>query len=423
MTLFWIVTVILVLIAGAIFVIPMYKGKEQDDVASRDELNKAFFKDRISELEEENSEGLVVNQDELVSELQQSLLDDVPMQAKQQAVGISPLMVLPGLILLVGICYGMYLSVGSLNKVEAWQETVSRLPDLSKRLMDDQNAEPLSDQEMDDLTLALRTRLHDTPNDATGWLLLGRIGMANRDAETSQGAMLRAYKLDPGNPEIKVGYAQTLMLVGDPNQGDFARQILRSVVQRDPSDVRALSLLAFDAFERNEYQQAVSYWTMMKNVIGENDPRANMLTRSIERAQARIDKVSTVDVSGGSVTDKVSAVDVPADSVTVNVALDPAVLLPAQGFLILSVHSADGAPMPIAARRMPLSSQFPITVTLDDKDSMIPERKMSSLSEMIVKARIDSDGNVMTKQGDWYGQSDVLSLGTSTIVTINKQYQ
>ncbi|MGF1871505.1 c-type cytochrome biogenesis protein CcmI [Photobacterium indicum] len=409
MTLFWIVTVILVLIAGAIFVIPMYKGKEQDDVASRDELNKAFFKDRISELEEENSEGLVVNQDELVSELQQSLLDDVPMQAKQQAVGISPLMVLPGLILLVGICYGMYLSVGSLNKVEAWQETVSRLPDLSKRLMDDQNAEPLSDQEMDDLTLALRTRLHDNPNDATGWLLLGRIGMANRDAETSQGAMIRAYKLDPSNPDIQLGYAQTLMLIGDPNQGDFARQILRSVVQRDPSNTRALSLLAFDAFERNEYQQAVSYWTMMKNIIGDNDPRANMLTRSIERAQARIDKVNAVDVS--------------ADSVTVNVALDPAVSLPAQGFLILSVHSADGAPMPIAARRIPLSSQFPVTVTLDDNDSMIPERKMSSLSEMIVKARIDSDGNVMTKQGDWYGQSDVLSLGASTIVTINKQYQ
>jgi hypothetical protein len=118
----------------------------------------------------------------------------------------------------------------------------------------------------------------------------------------------------------------------------------------------------------------------------------------------------------------VNAVDVPVGSVMVNVALDPAVILPAQGFLILSVHSADGAPMPIAARRMPLSSQFPIMVTLDDKDSMIPERKMSSLSEMIVKARIDSDGNVMTKQGDWYGQSDVLSLGTSTIVTINKQY-
>ncbi len=57
MTLFWLITVALVLIAAVIFVAPMYVGKAQDDIASRDELNKAFFKDRIDELEEETSEG------------------------------------------------------------------------------------------------------------------------------------------------------------------------------------------------------------------------------------------------------------------------------------------------------------------------------------------------------------------------------
>ncbi|MGF1758380.1 c-type cytochrome biogenesis protein CcmI [Photobacterium sagamiensis] len=405
MTLFWILTVILVLIAAVVFVAPMYFGKEQDDVASRDELNKAFFKDRINELNEEDSEGLVVNQQELVSELQQSLLDDVPVSSKQQAVTVSPLMLFPGLILLVGICYGMYFSVGNINKVESWQQTASRLPELSKRLMDEQGAAPLTDEEMVDLTLALRTRLHNNPDDAMGWLLLGRIGMANRDAETSQGAMKRAYALAPNDLEIQLGYAQTLMLIGDPGQSDYARRLLRSVIKRDHNNIRAMSLLAFDAFEAGDYQQAVSYWTMMKNLIGEDDPRANMLNRSIERAQSRLGKAANT-----------------ATSVTVKVNLDPTVSLPAQGLVIISVHTADGAPMPVAARRLPLSSTFPLTVTLDDNDSMIPERKLSSLPAMIVKARIDADGNVMTKQGDWYGQSDETQLGGSTIVTINKQY-
>ncbi|MDX1302319.1 c-type cytochrome biogenesis protein CcmI [Photobacterium sp.] len=405
MTLFWILTVILVLIAAVIFVAPMYVGKEQDDVASRDELNKAFFKDRINELNEEDSEGLVDNPQELVVELQQSLLDDVPASSKQQAVAVSPLMLFPGLILLVGICYGMYFAVGNINKVESWQQTASRLPELSKRLMDEQGTVPLTDEEMVDLTLALRTRLHNNPDDAMGWLLLGRIGMANRDAETSQGAMKRAYALAPDDLEIQLGYAQTLMLIGDPGQSDYARQLLRSVIKRDHSNIRALSLLAFDAFEAGNYQQAVSYWTMMKNLIGEDDPRANMLNRSIERAQSRL---------GNAVN--------TATSVTVKVNLDPSVSLPAQGLVIISVHPADGSPMPVAARRLSLSSQFPLTVTLDDNDSMIPERKLSSLPSMIVKARIDADGNVMTKQGDWYGQSGETQLGGSTIVTINKQY-
>ncbi|MGF1680373.1 c-type cytochrome biogenesis protein CcmI [Photobacterium minamisatsumaniensis] len=404
MTLFWMITAFLVLIAGVLFVVPMYKGKEQNDDESRDELNKAFFKDRMDELKEENSEGLVVNQDELVAELQQSLLDDVPAQAAQAKSTVSPVMLIPGLLVLVFVCYGMYMQTGSLDKVIAWKETVSRLPELSQRLMDEQGADPLSDQEMDDITLALRTRLHDNPDDATGWLLLGRIGMANRDANTSQEALERAFRLDPNNAEVQLSYAQTLMMIGDPAQSERARLLLRTVIQQDHTNLRAMSLLAFDSFEKGDYEQAVAYWTMMKKLVGEDDSRAEMLNRSIERAQAQ--------QSQGENT---------ATSVSVTVELAPNVTLPPQGLVFVSVHSSDGSPMPIAAKRLPLSA-FPLTLTLDDNDSMIPERPMTSLPEYIIKARIDADGSLMSKEGDWYGQSEVVVLGDSTNVTIDKQY-
>ncbi|MDV5171089.1 c-type cytochrome biogenesis protein CcmI [Photobacterium rosenbergii] len=403
MTMFWVISALLVLIAMAIFVVPMYKGKEQDEVASRDELNKAFFKDRMDELKEESSEGLVENRDELVVELQQSLLDDVPANAEQTKTKVSTTMLIPGLILLVGVSFGMYMKVGSLDKVQAWNDTVARLPELSQRLMDESN--PLSDQEMEDLTLALRTRLHSNPNDATGWLLLGRIGMANRDAETAQDAMNRAYRLDPTNPEVMLSFGQTLMMIGDPAQSERARVLLRSVLRVDHANIRALSLLAFDAFESSDFQQAINYWNMMKQLIGSDDPRAEMLDRSIARAQSQLDRGKNT-----------------ATSVSVTVDLDSSVKVPEQGLVFVSVHSADGAPMPVAARRVPLSA-FPFTITLDDNDSMIPERPMTSLQDMIIKARIDTDGNVMTRNGDWYGQSEVISLGGSTNVVINTKYQ
>lgn len=403
MTMFWVISALLVLIAMAIFVVPMYKGKEQDEVASRDELNKAFFKDRMDELKEESSEGLVENRDELVVELQQSLLDDVPANAEQTKTKVSTTMLIPGLILLVGVSFGMYMKVGSLDKVQAWNDTVTRLPELSQRLMDESN--PLSDQEMEDLTLALRTRLHSNPNDATGWLLLGRIGMANRDAETAQDAMNRAYRLDPTNPEVMLSFGQTLMMIGDPAQSERARVLLRSVLRVDHTNIRALSLLAFDAFESSDFQQAINYWSMMQQIIGADDPRAEMLDRSIARAQSQLDRGKNT-----------------ATSVSVTVDLDSSVKVPEQGLVFVSVHSADGAPMPVAARRVPLSA-FPFTITLDDNDSMIPERPMTSLQDMIIKARIDTDGNVMTRNGDWYGQSEVISLGGSTNVVINTKYQ
>ncbi|MEL6115292.1 c-type cytochrome biogenesis protein CcmI [Photobacterium sp. SP02] len=403
MTLFWISTLILVLIALAFFIVPAFVGSNQDRVASRDELNKAFFRDRLGELKEESSEGLVSNPDELEVELQQSLLDDVLETQAQQNSQFKPWLLIPGILVIVGVAYGLYGVVGNQQKVADWQQTVSKLPQLTQRLMGD-NAAPLTDQEMEELTLGLRTRLHERPDDATGWLLLGRIGMANRDVETAQGAMKRALDLEPNDPSLQLSYAQTLMMGGQPGQIQLARNMLTHLLERDPDNLQALSLMAFDAFEQADYQTAIKYWEQMKSQLSAGDNRTNMLERSI--AQAKVEMSQAVN---------------PSPGVRVTVELGASVTLPAQGMVVVSVHTADGAPMPLAARRLPLS-RFPLTLTLTDKDSMIPDRLMSKQSELIVRARIDSDGNVATKEGDWFGESDIVPLGGETTITINTQY-
>ncbi|MDD1792421.1 c-type cytochrome biogenesis protein CcmI [Enterovibrio sp. ZSDZ42] len=398
---FWLITALMVLVSVAIFVVPIYRGKDQDEAASRDELNKAFFRDRMDELNEEADEGLVDNQGELAVELQQSLLDDVPESKQVQTQStVAPWMLLPGVLILVILSYALYLTTGNQQKVVHWQETAAKLPELSSRLMSD-SQEPMTDQEMADLTLALRTKLSQTPDDAMGWLLLGRIGLANRDIQTAEGAMSRAYRLMPEDSDVKLGYAQSLMLSGDETNVNKARDMLREVVRVDHGNLQALSLLAFEAFERGAFDEAIAAWSTMKQLLPENDPRGVMLERSIERAQAQ--------AGAGN-----------GQSVSVTISLGDEVSVSNEGVLIVSVHSADGAPMPVAAKRLPLS-RFPLSVELTDADSMIPERLMSSLPNVLVKARIDSDGNVMTKDGDWYGQSQPFSLGESSQIIINQQ--
>ncbi|TNF14439.1 MAG: c-type cytochrome biogenesis protein CcmI, partial [Vibrionaceae bacterium] len=78
MTLFWISTLILVAIACVFIAIPLIQKKANNDTVLRDELNKAFYKDRLNELQEETAEGLVDNQQDLIADLKQSLLDDIP---------------------------------------------------------------------------------------------------------------------------------------------------------------------------------------------------------------------------------------------------------------------------------------------------------------------------------------------------------
>ncbi|ELO1810856.1 c-type cytochrome biogenesis protein CcmI [Vibrio fluvialis] len=407
MTLFWISTLILVAIACVFIAIPLIQKKANNDTVLRDELNKAFYKDRLNELQEETAEGLVDNQQDLIADLKQSLLDDIPAdkQATQQSQVSTLAVLVPSVLLVVLLSYGMYAKFGNYDKVEHWQQVSADLPQLTRKLMapQDQGVE-LTDQEMEDLTLSLRTRLYYQPEDSTGWLLLGRIAMANRDMQTAIGAMKHAYALEPQDGDIQLGYAQALMLSDDEMDQTQARSILQRLAKRDYVDLRVYSLLAFDAFERSDYPSAIQYWGLMQKMIGPNDSRYEMLTRSIDSAKRKMGE--------GVVEGK---------SVSVTISLADNVVLPQNAVLIVSVHSADGAPMPIAAARYPLSS-FPRTVVLDDNNSMMQGRKLSDLSTLMVRVRIDTDGNVSTKDGDWFGESQPVNLGEQVEVVINKQY-
>lgn len=405
MTLFWVATIVLAAFSVLMVVWPMLNKKANDDEALRDELNKAFYKDRLSELKEEADEGLVDDQEDLIDDLKQSLLDDIPADAKQEkSASISPAMIfVPSVIVTIVLSYALYYKFGAYDDITHWHEVSAELPALSKKLMDPNGVE-LTDEEMQDLTLALRTRLHYQKDDSTGWLLLGRIALANRDVETAIGAMKKAYRLESDDDDIKLGYAQALMMSQDEVDQNRARILLSELVNQDYVDLRVFSLLAFDAFERKDFAAAIRYWGVMQQMIGPQDSRYDMLSRSIQSAREQMGEGAA-----------------SLATVTVTVELGEGVTPPENAFLIVSVHSADGAPMPVAAARYPVGS-FPRSVLLDDGNSMMQGRKLSDLKEFMVRARIDSDGDVASKSGDWYGNSDVAEIGSAVEVVIDKQY-
>jgi len=405
MMMFWLATLALILLSSIFIIWPLLRKKEFDDAARRDELNKAFYKDRLSELEEEAEEGLVENQQELISDLKQTLLDDIPNERATAQTHVSlRVVVVASVVLMTALSYGLYYKFGAVSKVESWQQVNNNLPALTKKLMSPEG-QALTEDEMQDLTLALRTRLHYEPSDSTGWLLLGRIALANRDAATAIGAMKKAYAIEPQDTDIQLGYAQSLMLSSDESDQNRARRILGKLIQQDYVDLRVFSLLAFDAFERKDYRAAIKYWATMQQMIGPEDSRYTMLQRSIENAQKKM----------GLDTKTVGK------TVAITITLAPEVTAPKDASLIVSIHRADGGPMPVAAARYPLGS-FPRTVVIDDRNSMMQGQQLSDLSELMVRARIDVDGNVATKENDWFGESSVVKLGEAVALTIDKRY-
>ena len=406
MTLFWIASIILVLFSGIFIVLPFINRKENNDEALRDELNKALYKDRLIELDVEDEEGLMENQQELIADLKQSLLDDIPVESQIAVKNtMNPwLVIVASMLLTVVLSYGLYYKFGAAEDVMEWQQVNANLPALSKKLLSPEGA-ALSEDEMRDLTLALRTRLHAQPDDATGWLLLGRIALANRDVDTAIGSMNKAYRLEGDNPDVLLGYAQALMLSQDDVDRDKARSLLGKLIQQSYMDERVFSLLAFDAYERKDYPAAVRYWSIMQQMTNPQDERYQMLSRSIANAKKQMGD---------------NAVD--GSSVSVGINLADNVNIAPNSVLIVSVHSADGSPVPVAAARYPIGT-FPRTIVLDDSNSMMQGRKLSQLEEYIVRVRIDNDGNVATKQGDWHGESQPTKMGQAVTVIIDRQYQ
>ena len=227
--------------------------------------------------------------------------------------------------------------------------------------------------------------------------------MALHNATTATQAFAHAYQLDPNSLEVRLGYAEVLTRSNDPEDNKQATQMLRKMIAEDHTNLRVLSLLAFNSFEQGDFKQAIGAWQVMLKLLPANDQRAEVLKRSIEQAKTQ----------AGGETVKLG--------VNVTLSLQATNALPPQGTLVISV--TDGTnPVPVAVKQLPLS-RFPLSFSLDDSNAMMPERLLSAQHQVKVRVRISQDGLATPQAGDWFGESALQNFsGKEQIdVQINKQ--
>ncbi|RJF56348.1 c-type cytochrome biogenesis protein CcmI [Serratia inhibens] len=394
---FWLIIIVLLVGAAALLVVPAMRQGKQGAATSRDALNKAFYQDRLNELEQDEEQGVVAERPELVKELQQNLLNDIPGQQDVQTKPINRWALVPGVLLLVVVTLGFYLKTGGLAQVMDWQQVQAQMPELRARVANER-AQPLSMEEIARLGLGLRTALQQDDRNINDWMMLGRVGMALNNATTATQAFAHAYQLDPNNLEVRLGYAEVLTRSNDPEDNKQATQMLRKMIAEDHANLRVLSLLAFNAFEQGDFKQAIGAWQVMLKLLPANDQRIEVLKRSIAQAKSQ----------AGEETVKLN----------VNVTLSPEATnaLPQQGTLVISV--TDGAnPVPVAVKQLPLS-RFPLSFSLDDSNAMMPERLLSAQHQVKVRVRISHDGLATPQAGDWFGESELQNFSGKGQVSV-----
>ncbi|ADP13173.1 cytochrome c-type biogenesis protein [Erwinia sp. Ejp617] len=398
---FWLL-IALLLLASCTLVVLAGSRSSTGSAPDRDTLNQRFYHQRLRELEDDEAQGVVDGRPEMVRELQQALLMDIPEQPAAQRRQISRWVLLPGVLVLLLVCSGVYFKAGGLQQMLAWQQVQNELPVLRARAMDP-NARPLTMEQLARLALGVRSELQQSPNNFNDWMLLGRLGMVLNNASTASQAFRRALQLSPNDTGARMSYAEVLARSGDPQDNREASAMLNKMVSHDRRNLQLLGLLAFNNFSLQNYAQAMDIWQKMLQLLAADDGRVALIQRSIAEAKSAL---------GGQESRL---------ALTVRLSDAAEKMLPLRGVLYISVTDGN-SPIPVAVKKVPLS-HFPLSLTLDDSNAMMPDRLLSAQRQLQVRVRISRDGSAHPQPGDWYGLSAVTPFtGQQQLaVDINRQ--
>ena len=108
----------------------------------------------------------------------------------------------------------------------------------------------------------LATKLRENPNDADGWLRLGRAYKVLGEQDKSVEALASGAKAAPGRVDVLMAYADALMVANGEEDAPPASAIavLRDVLALQPDNPQALWFLGLDAARTANTAEASQLW-------------------------------------------------------------------------------------------------------------------------------------------------------------------
>lgn len=392
----WASFALLTLIALLFVMLPFLKKERVKTITHNANAELiSIYEQRLVELQNdlENQRIDAQNHSESVIELKRRLLNELSPEKSLNSRGNNRIFALTGgafVIALTGIFYSM---TGNQQQISAWHDAMDNLAEYGERAVM-QKGEPLSENELQAFALALRTKLSQTGDDEIAWMLLGRVAMSLNEFDMAQQSFDKALQMNPANMQVLISYSQVLLLEGSEASMTRAAGMLSKVLQEEPQNLDAISLLALIAYERKDWVQAKAAFEVLLASMDKADTRYNMIAQRISEIEQQ--QAQNVDVTKSAVI-----------KVTVNISTELKNKQPENGILFVFAKALNGSPMPIAVVKLN-EYQFPITVELSDANSMVAGLNLSSAEDIVITARISNDDSVMPSSGELEGHSAAL---------------
>ena len=134
----------------------------------------------------------------------------------------------------------------------------------------------------------LKTHLAQSPQDAQGWYLLGRIYFSQNHFHHSAIAFEKAVKLAPSRTEIFSQLAEACYLSPDKNDQLLAAHYLQRALALAPQDPTALNLSALMLYHQGHYQKALAIWQNLLMQAPKDSDTAKALQAAIQQAEEKL---------------------------------------------------------------------------------------------------------------------------------------
>lgn len=395
----WACFALLTLIALAFVMLPFLQKERVKTITHNANAELiSIYEQRLVDLKTDLDNQRIddANYSESIVELKRRLLNELSPEKSLISKGNNRIFALTGgafVIALSGIFYSL---TGSQQQISAWHDAMDNLTEYGERAVM-QKGEQLTQNELQAFALALRTKLSRSGDDEMAWMLLGRVAMSLNEFDMAQQSFDKALRMNPDNKQVLISYSQILLLEGSEANMTRAAGMLSKVLNAEPTNLDAISLLALIAYERKDWPQAKAAFEVLLASMEKNDSRYGLISQRIADIELQMQ-------SEGSVMPVTKANSI---AVTVNVASELLNKLPEKGTLFVFAKAANGSPMPIAAVKL-TSYSFPVTVELNDSTAMVEGMNLSSAEDIIISARISLDDSVMPSSGELEGHSGSL---------------
>ena len=408
--LFWVIAFVVVAATLAALVVPLLRAPKPQPRPGEAEAAAAIYRDQTRQLDEDVAAGVIgagdrdAARDEIVARLGAELSAPVAPAATSSPrsawiVAMAIVAIVPALAL-VG-----YLVLGTPQALDASAPS-----------------QRMTDHEIVSMVERLAARMQAQPDDAQGWLLLGRSWSALQRYQESADAYAKAVERLPGNADALADWADALGMAQGRKLAGKPTEIIGRALAANPAHPKALALAATAAMERGDDATAIRYWNALLAVVPPDGEDARGIRETIAQLGGSAPPAPAPAMPPVAAAPAAGATSAAAARISGRVSVAPALAsrVPPQATLFVYARAAQGSRVPLAILRTTAAS-LPLDFTLDDSMSMAPGPVLSKAREVIVEARVSTSGQAAPSSGDLTGQSGTVAPGTNGLsITLDR---